>query len=120
MTDSFPIPGTIEIAPTAVAGLVSQTVLTCYGVVAMASQNPVNGLVEILQNAHSRRGVQVSVAADEIVVDLYIVVEYGMRISAVAENVMNTVKFVVERTVGIPVREVNVHVQGLRISHFSS
>jgi len=117
MTDRAPIvPGQLEISPTAIASIVSRTVLTCYGVVGMASCNRVDGLVEILQGDGNRRGVEVALVDDQIIIDLYVVLEYGMRIVAVTENVMKTVKFVVERSVGVPVREVNVHVQGLRVS----
>ncbi|MBC7223318.1 MAG: Asp23/Gls24 family envelope stress response protein [Anaerolineae bacterium] len=110
------IPGRVEITPEAIASIVSQTVLTCYGVVGMASRTLTDGLVEILQGDSSRRGVEVHVVDDRIVVDLYVVLEYGTRIVAVAENVKSAVKFAVERQVGVPVEAVNVHVQGLRVS----
>jgi uncharacterized alkaline shock family protein YloU len=116
MTTESRVPGRVEISPTAVASIVSQAVLTCYGVVGMASHNLVDGLAEILHGSNSKRGVEVTMVDDEIVIDLYVVLEYGMRVVTVAENVMNTVKFVVEKPVGVPVREVNVHVQGLRVS----
>jgi len=45
------------------------------------------------------------------------VVEYGTRISEVAQNMMQSVKFNVERALGMQVAEVNVHVQGLRVSN---
>jgi uncharacterized alkaline shock family protein YloU len=45
-----------------------------------------------------------------------VIIEYGTRIPAVARSVMNVVKFSVERALGIPVAEVNVHVEGLHIS----
>ncbi|NLE75943.1 MAG: Asp23/Gls24 family envelope stress response protein [Chloroflexi bacterium] len=116
MTDKPSIPGKVEISPMAIATVVSQAVLTCYGVVGMASRNLADGLVEILQGDSSRRGVEVTLVDEEVIIDLHLVLEYGVRIVAVAANVMSTVKFVVERTVGVPVREVNVHVQGLRVS----
>lgn len=117
MTDRTPVvPGKIEISPNAIASIVGQTVLTCYGVVGMASRNLVDGLAEILHGDSSRRGVDVTILEGEIVVDLYLVLEYGVRIVAVAENVMSAVRFTVEKAIGAPVREVNVHVQGLRVS----
>lgn len=114
------VPGRIEITPEAIASIVSQTVLTCYGVVGMASRTLTDGLVEILQGDSSRRGVEVRVVDDRIIIDLYVVLEYGMRIVAVAENVKSAVKFAVERQVGVPVYAVNVHVQGLRVSEKGS
>lgn len=108
--------GKIEISPAAVAALASQAVLTCYGVVGMSSPSLRHGLAEILGREHYRRGVQARLANDEIVIDLYVVLEYGTRISEVAQNIMRNVKYAVEHALGIPVASVNVHVQGLRVS----
>ncbi len=52
----------------------------------------------------------------QILIDLYVVVEYGTRISEVAQGIKNRVKFAVEHATGLTVAEVNVHVQGLRVS----
>ena len=56
------------------------------------------------------------IEAGQIIIDVYVIVEYGTRIVAVARSVMNVVKFSVERALGVPVAEVNVHVEGLRVS----
>jgi uncharacterized alkaline shock family protein YloU len=108
--------GKIEISPAAVAALASQAVLTCYGVVGMSSPSLRHGLAEILGRENYRRGVQARLVNDEIVIDLYVVLEYGTRISEVAQNIMHNVKYAVEHALGIPVASVNVHVQGLRVS----
>ena len=49
-------------------------------------------------------------------IDLYVIMEYGVRVSEVAHNIMQSVKFNVEKALGVPVAEINVYVQGLRIS----
>jgi len=108
--------GRVEVAPTAIAGLAGTAVLECYGVVGMAHPTLRSGLAEVLQGERSRRGVQVKVVEQHIIVDLYVVLEYGVRISEVAHNIMENVKFRVEKALGVPIEEVNVHVQGLRVS----
>jgi len=108
--------GKIEISPTAIASIAGQAVLECYGVVGMASKNLKNGLVELLASGSSHRGVEVRLVEGQIVIDLYVIVEYGTRISEVAHNIMSAVKFRVEKALGMPVAQVNVHVQGLRVS----
>jgi uncharacterized alkaline shock family protein YloU len=50
---------------------------------------------------------------DQLTVDVYVVLEYGLRISEIAQNIMNRVKFSLEKMLGTPVTSVNVHVQGL-------
>ncbi len=108
--------GRIEISPTAIATLASEAVLESYGVVGMASRNLIDGISEMLQGERARRGVVVHMADDRITIDLYIIVQYGTRISEVAQSVMNRVKFTLEQTLGLPVQAVNVHVQGLRMN----
>jgi uncharacterized alkaline shock family protein YloU len=39
-----------------------------------------------------------------------------VRLRVVAESIQNTVKFHVEKALGLPVHAVNVYVQGLRMS----
>ncbi len=109
--------GSIEISPVAIASIASQTVLECYGVVGMASHTLRNGLAEMLRPVDApRKGVEVELEDDRIAIDLYVIMEYGVRVSEVAHNIMQSVKFNVEKALGVPVAEVNVHVQGLRIS----
>jgi len=109
--------GSIEISHVAIASIASQAVLGCYGVVGMSSRTLRDGLAELLHPADSpRKGVQVELVDDRITIDLYVIMEYGVRVSEVAHNIMQSVKFNVEKTLGVPVAQVNIHVQGLRIS----
>ena len=108
--------GKIEVTPTAIASLASQAVLESYGVVGMATKDLARGIVEILQPASHRRGVDVQISDDQIVVDLYVVMEYGTRIATVARNIQSAVKYTLEKALGVPVSAVNIHVQDLRVS----
>jgi uncharacterized alkaline shock family protein YloU len=60
--------------------------------------------------------VEVVFTGGKVVIDLYVVIEYGTRISEVARNIMSNVKFAVESALGVPVVYVNVNVQGIRVS----
>ena len=107
-------PGRIEVSPAAVATIANQLVLNSYGVVGMSAKNLVDGLARVLR-PESKRGVEVLIDADIIVIDLYVVIEYGVRIATVARNIMESVKFGVEKAMGVPITAVNVHVQGLHV-----
>lgn len=109
------VPGRIEISPNAIASLAGQAVLESYGVVGMANKNLRDGIAEILPGGHYRRGIDVKITDHQIVIDLYVVIQYGTRISEVAHGIINRVKFSVEKALGIPVTQVNVHVQGLHV-----
>jgi uncharacterized alkaline shock family protein YloU len=99
----------------AVATIANYAVLNSYGVVGMSSKNLVNGLAQVLR-PDSKRGIEVHIDEDVITIDLYVVIEYGLRIAVVAQNIMTSAKFNVEKAMGVPVASVNVHVLGLRIS----
>ncbi len=105
--------GRIEISPHAIATIAGDAVLQCYGVVGMANKNLIGGLADLLQPERWRRGVEVRVQEGRISVDLYVVIQYGTRISEVAHGVMHGVKYALEQSLGVPIAEVNVHVQGL-------
>ena len=107
--------GRIEVSPRAIASIAARAVLTSYGVVGMASGTLRDGIAEILPRGSYRRGIDVKFADHEIVIDLYVAIQYGTRISEVAHGIMNRVKYVVEKAVGFPVTQVNVHVQGLHV-----
>ena len=106
--------GVIDISTTAVTTIASQAINQCYGVVGMANKNLANGLANLLSR-DSKRGVDVTIENNEITVDVYVIVEYGVRIRAVAESIQHTVKFHVEKALGMTVSAVNVYVQGLRM-----
>jgi uncharacterized alkaline shock family protein YloU len=114
MTDEKNL-GRIEISPHAIATIAGEAVLRCYGVVGVASKNLIGGIADLLQPDRWGRGVDVQVRDGQVVVDLYVIIQYGTRISEVAHGVMHGVRYALEQALGIPVAEVNVHVQGLRM-----
>jgi uncharacterized alkaline shock family protein YloU len=108
--------GQIEVSPTAIASIANEAVLTCYGVVGTVAKDLPTGIANLLTPGR-KKGVEVSIENGQITIDVYVIIEYGTRISSVARSVMNVVKFNIERALGVPVAEVNVHVEGLRISN---
>ncbi|HSB00572.1 MAG TPA: Asp23/Gls24 family envelope stress response protein [Anaerolineales bacterium] len=107
--------GGIHISPNAVATIAYHATLESYGVVGLAPKNLADGLVKTITREPSR-GVSVRYNGEDIDIDIHIIVEYGTRINSVAESVANTVRFHVEKALGLKVNAVNVHVAGLRIS----
>jgi len=59
------------------------------------------------------KGVKVQVGEKEVAIDLYLVVEYGVRIPDVATKVQESVKRSVESMTGLECVEINIHVQGV-------
>ncbi len=115
MTGELTNLGTIEISPNAIAAIAHQAAIRSYGIVGLAAKNLVDGLANVIVR-DPRHGVDVRATDEEIAIDLYVIVEYGTRIASVAQNVADSVRFQVEKSLGLPVGTVNVHVQGLRVS----
>ena len=117
MTNETTPIGSIHVSPQAIATIAYQSAMSSYGVVGMASKNVVDGIAHLIAKDPTH-GVDVQYTGREINIDLYIIIEYGTRITSVATSVANTVRFHVEKSLGLPINEINVHVQGLRISEF--
>jgi uncharacterized alkaline shock family protein YloU len=113
--DKTPL-GTIRIAPRVVAAIAYRAVQESYGVVGLAPKNLVSGIAHALAKDPTE-GIAVHYDEGGIEIDLYIIVEYGTRITAVANSAANIVRYHVEKTIGLPVKAVNVHVRGLRVSN---
>jgi len=116
MTESNNLLGNIFVSYRAIATVAYQSALSSYGVVGLAAKNLAEGLVQVLVKDPTL-GVEVHFLEKAIKIDLYIIIEYGTRIKMVASSVSDNVRYQVEKTFGLPVTEVNIHVRGLRISN---
>ena len=104
--------GTIRIADE-VVGIVASLAATEIPGVAGMSAGLVGGIAEMLGKKNLAKGVKVEVGEKEAAVDLYIIVEYGVRIPDVALKVQENVKQAIESMTGLDVVEVNIHIQGV-------
>lgn len=108
--------GIVDINNDVISTVVGGAATDNYGVVGMASRNPVkDGVNRILQRDNYSKGVVVHQRNNEIQVDVYIVVGYGTKISEVSKSVQSKVKYNLESMLGISADSVNVYVQGVRV-----
>ncbi|MEI8132712.1 MAG: Asp23/Gls24 family envelope stress response protein [Leptolinea sp.] len=108
--------GNIYVSHRAIATIACQSALESYGVVGLAAKNLAEGLAQVLVKDPTL-GVEVDFGGHTIQIDLYIIIEYGTRITSVSTSVADNVAYQIEKALGIPVNRVNVHVRGLRISN---
>ena len=107
--------GTIDIDNDVISAVVGGAATDNYGVVGMASRNPVrDGVNQILRRENFNKGVVVRQQDNGIVVDVNIIVSYGTKISEVSKSVQAKVKYNLESMLGITADAVNVCVQGVR------
>lgn len=105
--------GRIEVFPAVVGAIAGHAAIECYGIMGMAARGLRDGVATLLRRENVHRGVEVREVDDLLAIDLYVIVQYGVRITEVAHNLKSAVRFEVERATGVPVMEVNVFVQGV-------
>lgn len=108
--------GNIFVSHRAIATIACQSALSSYGVVGLAAKNIAIGLAQAIIKDPTL-GVDIDFDGKYLEVNLYIIIEYGTRITSVASSVSESVRFQLEKTLGLSVNQVNVHVRGLRISN---
>lgn len=104
--------GTIKIANEVVAIIAGLAATEIEGVAGM-SGGIAGGIAELLGRKNLTKGVKVEVGEKEAAVDIFIVVNFGVRVPDVAIKIQENVKKAIERMTGLQVVEVNVHVQGV-------
>ncbi len=108
--------GKIDISEEVIATVAGAAAVECYGLVGMASRNKLSdGVADLLGRENLAKGVVVTTDNNEVTIDLYIIVGYGVKISEVAANVMERVRYAAESLTGLQVTKVNVNVQGVRV-----
>ena len=86
-----------------------------YGIVGMSAKTAGDQLWNLIGGDNQKRGVKVSIVGeDEIDIDLYVSVTYGVSLTAVAQNAIGNVRYRVQDLTGLKVRNVNVHVEGIK------
>jgi len=104
--------GSIRIADEVVAIIAGLAATEVEGVAGM-SGGIAGGIAEMLGRKNLSKGVKVEVGEKEAAVDLFVIVDYGVRIPDVAIKIQERVKRSIESMTGLRVVEVNVHVQGV-------
>lgn len=107
--------GKISISDLAIAKVASQAALDCPGVVGMVSRRFTDSLAELFNKDVGGRGAKVTTSGNRIYIDVYVMMKYGVTISAVAESLKESVKYKVERFTGMIVDTVNVNVIGVKL-----
>lgn len=106
--------GTINITETVFANIVGHVANTCYGVVGMAAKSAGDGIVSLLKKDHYEKGVKVLPEGDGIIVEMHIIVLFGVNLPAVTRSISKEVKYMVEQMTGFTVKKVNIFIDGMK------
>lgn len=86
-----------------------------FGIVGMASISMKDGLAKLLKVENLAHGVNVTVEDNQLLIDLHIIVSYGINIPTVCRNLLENVKYKVEEFSGLDVKTINIYVEGVRV-----
>ncbi len=107
--------GEVTINSEVIAAFAGSVAVECFGIVGMAAVNARDGLVKLLKRDSMTHGISVRIEDNKISLAFHIIIAYGVSISAVADNLMESVKYKVEEFTGMPVEKINIFVEGVRV-----
>lgn len=107
--------GNISISDEAIAKVAAHAALECYGVVEMVSRKLSDSFSLLFKRDSSAKGVKVVTNGDRIFIDVFVIIKFGVSISAVAESLKSSVKYKVEQFTGMIVNTVNVNIIGVKL-----
>ena len=107
--------GIITIDQEVIAKYAGTVAVECFGIVGMAGVNVKDGLVRLLKMDSLTRGITVSLENNKLNLDFHVIVAYGVSIMAVADNLVDNVKYKVEEFTGLKINKINIFVEGVRV-----
>ncbi len=106
--------GTIEIDKTVIAQVAYRAAMESYGLVGLSYKS--KGIVELLKGENGYKGVLVEESEDNTIsIELYVILQYGTNISTVANNIIDRVKYNVEKFTSAQINKIDINVQGIRV-----
>ena len=106
--------GSILIDTDVIATYAGSVAVECIGIVGMATVNMKDGFVRLLKKDSLKHGINVTIEDNKISLDFHVIVAYGVSIPAVADNLLNNVKYKVEEFTGMEIDKINIYVEGVR------
>lgn len=108
--------GNINYSDEVLSKIVGLATMECYGVVGMVAKNAKDGFWELIRVENLSKGVKVSLSDENSLnIELFVMVEYGTKISVIADNIIQKVRYSVENYTGLKVSSIEVNVQAVRV-----
>ena len=102
--------GKVSIDSEVIAQYAGSTAVECFGIVGMA------GLVKLLKGDSLTRGISVVIDENNLIeIDFHVIISYGVSIAAVADNLIENVKYKVSEFTGLEIKKINIYVEGVRV-----
>ena len=108
--------GSVNVSTGVYTDIAGTAASNCFGVKGMAARSVTDGVYHLLRKESMGKGVRVSFHEDETIsIDLHIMVDHGVNLTAVANSIISEVRYVVTKCTGTQVRAVNVYIDSMSI-----
>ena len=108
--------GSVNVSTSVYVDIAGTAATHCFGVTGMAARTVTDGVYHLLRKESAGKGVRVEFHEDgTISIDLHIMVNHGVNLTAVGASIISEVRYVVTKCTGTEVRDVNVYVDSMMI-----
>ena len=106
--------GTVCVSTNVYTDIAGTAASNCFGVKGMAARSVTDGVYHLLRKESASKGVRVEFHEDDTIsIDLHIIVNSGVNLSAVGASIISEVHYVVTKCTGTEVRAVNVYIDSM-------
>lgn len=106
--------GKVEIAPEVIEVITGIAASEVEGLSTMRG-NFATGVVERLGKKSHGKGVKVDITENGILIDLYVVLNFGVSIPEIAQRLQTNIKQTIKNMTALDIDEINVHVVGIQM-----
>ena len=108
--------GSVNVSTSVYTDIAGTAASNCFGVKGMAARSVKDGVYHLLRKESLSKGVNVTLHEDDTIsIDLHIIVDNGVNLSAVGASIISEVRYVVQKCTGTEVRGVNVYIDSMVI-----
>ena len=108
--------GSINVSTGVYTDIAGTAATNCFGVKGMAARSVKDGVYHLLRKESASKGVNVVFHEDDTIsIDLHIIVDHGVNLTAVGKSIISEVRYVVTNSTGTEVRSVNVYIDSMMI-----
>jgi len=106
--------GTVNVSTGVYTDIAGTAASNCFGVKGMAARSVKDGVYHLLRKESMAKGVSVQLNEDgTISIDLHIMVDNGVNLSAVGASIISEVRYMVTKFTGTEVHAVNVYIDSM-------
>ena len=108
--------GQIKISPHILCSCIATIVNEFEGIISIDKESSEKTLDILSRDIATTDGVRITKKDDNVVIDIYVVVEYGVKIPQLAWELQKKIQSEIKDMTGVEVEDINIHIEGVGIS----